>query len=72
MRRTCIISIRGKEHEWAITTELSSDSVRGMRADGIEVGEAYYTIPDWAVYAHMGQAWMFIVDIFHFRNPFKT
>ena len=70
MRRTYVYFIRGKEHEWAVNVELKPEHAAEMREDGVELGEVWYGIPGWAVYAHLSGAWMFVADIFHFRNPF--
>lgn len=70
MRRPYLYSVRGREHEWAINVELKPEHAADMRADGVELGELRYIIPDWIVYAGMSQVWMFVADVFHFRNPF--
>jgi hypothetical protein len=70
MRRTYVYFIRGREHEWAVNVELKPESAADMRADGVELGEVWYSMPDWIVYAGLSRAWMFFADIFHFRNPF--
>lgn len=72
MRRTYVYFIRGREHEWGANIELNSDAAGDMIADGVELGELYYTIPDWIVYAGFSRPWMFCADIFHFRNPFAS
>jgi hypothetical protein len=72
MRRTYVYFIRGKQHEWAIKTELALDTADDMRADGIELNEVWYSMPEWVAYTGMGRAWMFFSDILHFRNPFAS
>jgi hypothetical protein len=70
MRRPYVYFIRGHEHEWAINIDLKPEHAADMRADGVDLGELYYRIPDWIVSAGLSRAWMFAADIFHFRNPF--
>ena len=65
MRRTYCYFIRGQHHEWAINVELTPQGAADMRADGIELGEVWYGIPDWIVVARLASAWMFVADIFH-------
>ena len=72
MRRTYLYFIRGNQHEWALNVELTEDAARDMRADEIELGEVFYSIPDWIVYAGLSRVWMFCADVFHFRNPFAN
>lgn len=70
MKRTYCYFIRGREHEWAVNVELKPESAKDMIADGVELGELYYTIPEWVVNAGLASVWMFCTDVFHFRNPF--
>lgn len=70
MKRTYCYFIQGREHEWGINVELKPEHAKEMRQDGIELGELYYKIPDWVVYGGLSRPWMFVADIFHFRNPF--
>ena len=70
MKRPYVYFLRGAQHTWALNVELTPQSAADMRADGIELGEVWYGIPSWIVAARLGRAWMFLADIFHFRNPF--
>lgn len=72
MRRTYVYFIRGNQHEWAVNVELEPSAAKEMIADSIELGEVYYSIPDWIVYAGLSRSWTFCADLFHFRNPFAS
>jgi hypothetical protein len=71
MTRPYVYFLRGQEHEWAVTINLSKQGAADLRADGVELGEVWYGIPDWIVYAGLSRVWMFATDVFHFRNPFE-
>jgi hypothetical protein len=70
VKRPYVYFIRGREHEWAVNFDLKPEHAKDMRDDGIELGEVYYEIPAWVVFGGLTRIWMFVSDIFHFRNPF--
>lgn len=53
--------MRGRQHEWIVTVDEAS--VDDMRADGIEVFEAVYTIPGWVADLGLTRPWCIIQDI---------
>ncbi len=65
------LEIRGKTTEWAITVDLSSEQIDAMRADGIEIGVVVNSVPGWIFDAGLVTPWMFVQDLWNFKNPFR-
>jgi hypothetical protein len=69
VKRPYVYFLRGHQHEWAVTIELTPEGAADMRADGIELGEVWYGIPAWVVQAGLARLWMAATDIWNFRKP---
>jgi hypothetical protein len=54
-------NMRGRQHEWRV--DVAEASVEDMRADGIEVFEAVYTIPGWVADLGLTRPWCIMQDI---------
>lgn len=70
MKMTATISVRGKNHEWAVDWHASQAQIDGMIEDGLDVGIIHNTIPAWVVDVGLTRPWCFVQDAFNFRNPF--
>jgi hypothetical protein len=66
-----VLSIRGKQSEWGITTPLPMSAIEAMREDGIEVGILENSVPFWMNEAGLTRPWCFFQDIWNFKNPFR-
>ena len=65
-----LIEIRGKSNEWGVPAVLSDEQIAAMRADGVEIGEIFYTIPSFLIGTPFFRVWIFAQDLWNFRNPF--
>lgn len=52
-----IATVKGRQHEWGIL--VPENAVDDMRADGFDVVEVIYVIPDWAVDLGLSGVWCF-------------
>lgn len=71
MKKPYTITIKGKEHAWSIDIQADPSHVNDWREDGLEIHEVLYSIPEWVVNIGFAKVWVFISDIFNFKNPFK-
>lgn len=68
--KQCLVTIRGKRHEFSVKCGLSDEAIRDLRADGIEVIDEWHAVPAWAVDLGLTRAWCFVADVLRLRNPF--
>ena len=66
-----LLHVQGKHSSWVVISDMSDKQIESMRADGIEVGIVENSIPAWAVEAGMLRPWIFVQDVWSFRNPFR-
>jgi hypothetical protein len=71
MKQRLSITIRGKQHEWNFDFEGDPRHLAEWREDGLVVDEIYATIPVWMP-SWLMRPWIFMQDIYYFRNPFKA
>lgn len=64
-----MVTIRGRQHEWCVPTNISQASIDDMRADGVEVIVPQNIIPSWIAALGMTRAWCFCQDVWHLKNP---
>ena len=68
--KVMIVTVRGKQHEWAFHFYGNPDDMRDWRDDGLEVYVAENTVPQWAARIGAARLWAFIQDVISLRNPF--
>lgn len=63
--------VRGKEKTWDLEFFASSEQLRDMCADGLEVGQICNMIPTWAKSRSVWsiRIWSWLQDIWNFRIP---
>ena len=64
------LKIRGKSHTYTFDVWVDPRHLERWWADGIEIDEVVNTIPQWAVNVGLMRPWIFVQDLFNFRNPF--
>lgn len=64
------VRVRGKEHEWDFNFYGNPRYIEEWRADGLEVYEIANRIPAWIVDIGLLRPYVFLQDLFNFRNPF--
>lgn len=70
-KKTHLLNVRGKKHQWAFNVELDPKHLPELREDGLEVYEMGNSIPMWIVRCGLIRPWVFLQDCFYFRNPFN-
>lgn len=70
MKRLHSIEVQGREHTWSFEMYGTDEYVRAWRDDGLSVEMVTNTVPVWMP-ARLVRAWVFLQDLFYFRNPFK-
>ena len=66
----CVVDVRGKQREWGIPSDLSREAIADMRADGLNIIIPENIIPSWVVDAGLIRPWVFLQDLWNFKNPF--
>lgn len=72
MKKRYLLVVRGKQHEWLFKIDAAPEHVVDWRDDGLEVNELVNSIPYWIAGTVLMRPWIFIQDVFHFRNPFRA
>jgi len=70
MSRRASVEIRGKQRTWAVDWYASQQQIDDMREDGIDVLEIENSVPAWVVDAGLLRPYVFIQDLWNFKNPF--
>lgn len=65
------VEIRGRRSCWGVNWYASQDEIEAMRSDGVEVYEIENIIPGWVAAIGMTRAFVFMQDLWNFRNPFN-
>lgn len=71
MKRKMSITVRGKGHTWSFEFDGDPKYLEEWRADGLEVDELIYSIPEWLP-VPLFRVWCFLQDCFYLRNPFAN
>lgn len=64
------VVVRGKQSQWVFDFYADPKYLKDWRDDGLEVNEVCNTIPEWVVNAGLVRPYVFMQDIFNFKNPF--
>ena len=65
------ITVTGDTKTYSFDTYVDPRYIDEYRAEGIDIDEIVNTIPQWVVDIGMLKPWVFMQDIFNFKNPFK-
>lgn len=71
MKKLYSLQVRGKSKEWSFDIIANPKHVEDWREDGLEIDEIINRIPEWVVDIGLTKLWIFIQDLYNFRNPFK-
>lgn len=71
MKKLLSLEVKGKNKTWSFNFYGDTKYLNDWREDGLNINEVVNTIPEWAVNIRLTRIWIFIQDIFNFRNPFK-
>ena len=64
------VTVKGNEKKYCFNFYGDPKYIPEWEADGLEVVEILNTIPIWVVDAGLTKPWIFMQDIFNFKNPF--
>lgn len=70
MKKKYAIIIQGKRHEWSFITHINPKYLNEWREDGVVLEEIVNTIPLWVNEFGLTRPWVFLQDLFNFKNPF--
>lgn len=66
------ITVRGNHREWVFDVMIDPEYLQDWIDDGLYINEGpVYRIPMWAAKMGLARAWMFVSDVWNFRNPLK-
>lgn len=66
------ITVKGNHHEWSFNFYDDPKYIQEWRDDGLEIDEICNTIPEWVVSFKLVKQWVFLQDLFNFKNPFTA
>ena len=72
MRKLYSITVRGKNHKWSFSTYIDPKHLKDYREDELEIDELLNTIPEFIVNSGFTREWVFLQDLWNFKNPFKN
>lgn len=64
------IVIRGRQHEWSLSCDVSMRAINAMREDGVDVSLIVNTVPLWVAACGLTTIWCAIQDVWNLRSPF--
>jgi hypothetical protein len=62
----------GDELLVGVITWMTEDVAQHLANNGYKVYLVFSRVPNWAIMLGLKTPWRFCVDIFNFRNPFRT
>lgn len=65
------VTVQGKEKTWTFNFYEDPKYIKDWRNDGLVIDEMLNIIPVWVVNCGLLKPWIFIQDVFNFKNPFK-
>lgn len=71
MKKLLSIAVTGKEKTWSFDFYGDAKYLKEWREDGLIVDEILNTVPVWIVNLGLLKPWIFLQDIFNFKNPCK-
>jgi len=69
--KTMFIEVRGKNKSWCFHFYGDPQYLPEWRADGLEVNVIENSVPVWAVKARLLRPYVFLQDVFNFKNPWR-
>ena len=66
------ITVKGKQHEWGFNFYADPKHIPTWIEDGLDVVQIENIVPEWIVDIGMLKPYVFIQDLFNFKNPFKS
>jgi len=70
-KKLCSIVVRGNKKLWSFHVYADTKYIHDWVADGIVIAEVENVIPDWIVSAGFVKQWIWLQDLWHFKNPFR-
>ena len=71
MSKRLSITVKGKDETWCFDILADSKYIQEWLDDGLDIVVIENTIPMWVNEIGLTRAWVFMQDLFNFRNPFK-
>ena len=71
MSKHLSITVKGKNRTWCFDILANSKYIQEWLDDGLDIVIIENTIPMFVVDCGLTHAWVFMQDLFNFRNPFK-
>ena len=71
MSKRLSITVKGKDGTWCFDILADSKYMQEWLDDGLDIVVIENTIPMWVYEMGLTRAWVFMQDLFNFRNPFK-
>lgn len=66
------IEVKGKSHTWGFDFYGDPKYLQEWRDDGLDIVEIENVIPEWVVDIGLLKPYVFLQDLFNFKNPFKS
>lgn len=70
-KKLMFVDVQGKSHKWMFEFYGDPQYLEEWRADGLTVEVIENIIPAWVVDFGLARPWVFLQDLFNFRNPLK-
>lgn len=65
------VMVQGKRSKYHFDFYGDTKHLKGWRDDGLEIDLIENVIPAWVVEIGMLKPWIFLQDVFNFKNPFS-
>lgn len=69
-KKLMFVEVQGRDHTWNFEFYGDPQYLKEWQADGLKVEIVDNTIPMWVVDYGLTKPWVFLQDIFNFKNPF--
>lgn len=66
------VTVQGKEETWIFNFYGDPKYIQEWRKDGLAIDEISNIVPIWVVNWGLLKPWIFMQDVFNFKNPFKS
>ena len=71
MSKHLSMTVKGRNHTWCFDILADEKYMQEWLDDGLDIVIIENTIPMWVNDFGLTHAWVFMQDLFNFRNPFK-
>lgn len=71
VKKLLSVTVKGNTSEWSFNFYGDPKYLQEWRNDGLEVYEICNTIPEWIVNLGLLKQYIFLQNLFNFKNPLK-